>query len=337
VPTFKLLHASDLHLATTPYRAGAVIAGWVAKHKPKMLSRPWLQISHEPNTMRAFAVLAHAIQPEIDALIITGDLATTGRRVDLNAAYSYLTDKAVGGTPFTSAGKPTLSAYVLRKRLDILPGNHDRYRSSAMLYRPGGTVFDQVFSSPHWFSGQSTKNGIAIRRGSVVMHLVKADFSLHKRDSGTAFYYLPGWFGQGKVRHSVLNSLVDRTRRVRQYITSQGYEPFTIWAIHFDPYSTDSTLSLLESGRLADAARKTSVTTILCGHTHESKIKPLSDVTTVYACGTTCQAKTEQNDCQVLEIELSEQHSNDVKAYQPKIHVTWYRYDGQVFRVLMKR
>jgi len=302
-----------------------------------MLSRPWLQISHDPNAMRAFAVFAHSIEKEIDALIVTGDLATTGSRADLNAAHAYLTDTAVGGTPFTSAGNPTLSAYALRKRLDILPGNHDRYRSSAVLYRPGGSVFDQVFPSPYWFSGQSTKNGIAIRRGSIVLHVVKADFTLRTRDSGKAFYYLPGWLGQGRVRHSVLNSLVDRTQRVCKHIRNQGYEPFTIWAIHFDPYSTDSTLSLLNSDRLANAAKKAQVTTVLCGHTHESKIKPLSDMTTVYACGTTCQSNSEQNDCQVLEIEAPENTHSYLHVRRHKVHVTWYRYDGQHFRILMKR
>ena len=145
--TFRLLHASDFHLAETPYKAGTTTAGWVAKFKPKKLSRPWLQISHDPHVLRAFAVFAHGIAHEIDALIVTGDLSTTGRRVDLHAAKAFLTDPAVGATPLTSEGEPTLSAYGKRNRLDVLPGNHDRYRSAARLYRPGGTVFDSVF--PH--------------------------------------------------------------------------------------------------------------------------------------------------------------------------------------------
>jgi hypothetical protein len=105
----------------------------------------------------------------------------------------------------------------------------------------------------------------------------------------------------------------------------------SLWAIHFDPCSTDATLQLLHSDRLVQAAKDAGVTTILCGHTHESKVKPLSDTTTIYVCGTTCQARRKrddppvQNDCQILQIDVD----SSTPTAQPALEVcvTWYRYD----------
>jgi hypothetical protein len=167
---------------------------------------------------------------------------------------------------------------------------------------------------------------------------LKADFTLRGHDRGLRFYGLPGWLGQGRVRRATLwgrpglKGLVDETKQWHDFYRQEGLIPVLIWAIHFDPFTTDGTLQLLGSDLLVQAAQDAGVTAILCGHTHESKIKPLSATTTVYACGSTAQAGSPQNDCQVLEVDVPEDGSAG-----PSVRVTWFRYDnasGQ-FRRLM--
>ena len=325
-------------------KAFRAVAGLFRKDLGELI-QSWRLVSHDKIVLRAFAIFAHNIRKTIDAMIITGDLATTGNLTDLQAAYEFLTAPAGQRSYLTAVGEPTLSEWMgppinpnQRQLLDILPGNHDRYRPGLRCL-PGGTVFDARFSPALWVSGTRVQAGLAKRKNDVVLHVVKADFALSRWYHGKFFYYLPGWYGQGRVYEEVLEELVEETKRIRKIITDQECTPISLWAIHFDPFTTDETLQLLESERLIEAAKEANVTAILCGHTHESKIKPLSDTTTVYACGTTCQAnKTKKqdaskvkdaskilNDCQVLEIEVD---TSSLRA-QPeiKVGVIWYRYE----------
>ena len=218
----------------------------------------------------------------------------------------------------------------------MLPGNHDRYRSLGRHYRPGGVVFDGVFCPKNgrqfWRAGQGIERGVALQKGTAVVHIVKADFTLHRGDHGRPFFWLPGWFGQGRVRQTVLDELVDVSKRLRHDIEQDGYIPITLWAIHFDPTTTDQTLILLEWERLAEAAKTVPVTAILCGHTHETKVKAIASGTSVFACGTTAQAASPFWDCQIIELETA-----DLGGALVAVRVHWYRYDRGQFRFLATR
>jgi hypothetical protein len=329
---FRILHASDLHMAALPFMPGGSTVGW-----PRKLAKHWRQTSHDPAPLRAFVQFAHKNQNAFDALLVSGDLATTGERPDLAAAYNLYTALPANATVcVTSTGEPTLVQWATAGKLDLLPGNHDRFRSVKQLYRPGSQVFDRVFC-PHlgtrfWCAGQGVAHGVSILRANSVLHIVKADFTLRRGDGGKRFYWLPGWLGQGRVDQTVLDQLVDATKQVRDDYEKQGWKPITLWAIHFDPSTTDQTLLLLEWEKLAQAARDLKVMGILCGHTHESKIKPLSDSTFVYACGTTAQAGSPQWDCQAIEV-----LTDDSGVSPPTIRVNWYRHDNGQFSFIASR
>lgn len=334
---FRLLHASDLHLGRGGFTSLIAKAGW--SHR---LQNGWPLISHNPSAVGAFARFAFANRHSFDALVITGDLATTGNAWDLRAAYRLCSAApAHQGVYLTSAGEPTLSHWARAGHLDILPGNHDRYRSRANLCRPGGVTFDAIFNPPQgrvfWSAGQGVAPGIAIRRGNAVVHVVKADFALHRGDNGRRHYWLPGWLGQGRVYRAVLDRLVATTDQIRIQIRQSGWIPITLWAIHFDPSSTDATLQLLDWKLFADAADAVPVGAVLCGHTHETKIKPLSPSTTAFACGTTAQAALAHGvpgvwDCQIIEVDASEDDGS-LKA----IRAEWYRCDRGQFRLIGTR
>jgi 3',5'-cyclic AMP phosphodiesterase CpdA len=298
------------------------------------MAQHWRQTSHDPAPLRAFVTFAYQNRHAIDAILVSGDLATSGDRPDLTAAYRlYTSHPANPGVCLTAASDPTLFYWAHAQTLDVLPGNHDRFGPARNLFRPGGNVFDRVFCPlggvQLWSAGQGVAPGVAIYRGSWVAHLVKADFSLHRRDGGKPFYWLPGWFGQGRVLQTVLDQLIKATKRARDDITQNHLKPVTLWAIHFDPSSTDRALELLDSRLLAQQAAELDVKAILCGHTHETKVKPLSPKTLVYACGTVAQAGSPQWDFQIIEI-TTDDHGHT----PPKISVRWYRFDKGVFSLL---
>jgi hypothetical protein len=118
------------------------------------------------------------------------------------------------------------------------------------------------------------------------------------------------------VYQDILGDLVKQTKMGTDLRT------ITVWAIHFDPFSTDPTLQLLDSDLLVEASEAAGVDVILCGHSHETKIKPLNRRTTVCACGTTSQAGAPFNDCQVLQFV-----TDDIHFGPPEISVLWLRYD----------
>src|SRR4051812_49155981 len=104
MPIFRLLHASDLHYAAMPFRAGSPASGWLGQ-----LARYWRLTSHDPAVVRAFVQFAHVNRAALDALVITGDLATTGDLVDLRAVQTLFTAPALGPTHLTGGGNPTLA------------------------------------------------------------------------------------------------------------------------------------------------------------------------------------------------------------------------------------
>jgi hypothetical protein len=330
---FRILHASDLHLAATPYAlgswssaglrmlAGLPRRGGISPARLAKLTNLFRQGTHDPDVLRSFARFAAFNHAALDALIITGDLANTGGRRDLLASYEFCTEPAILNTYMTSKGAPSLSIWIdpEDRRLDLLPGNHDRYRSAPLL--PGGKNFDRIFSG-FWTSGQGVEAGVSITKGTAELQVFKADFTLERTDMGKLHFVLPGWFGQGRVRRAVLDQLVIKTREWRERSVQAGRKPVAVWAIHFDPFSTDGALQLLGSESLMQASGDAGVTAILCGHTHERKVKPLTPTTTIYACGTTSQSGTPHNDCQVLEF-----HVADDNAEISKTLVTWHRYD----------
>ena len=85
---FRILHASDFHIGTTPWDPGNKFTAWIAKKLGiASLTQSWRRVAHDANVQRAFAVFAHDMREKVDALIITGDLATTGYPSDLRAAH----------------------------------------------------------------------------------------------------------------------------------------------------------------------------------------------------------------------------------------------------------
>src|SRR5580704_7639784 len=122
--TFRLLHASDLHLALKPYQYGLPDSWWDVV---RFRCSPSLVSSQDPDLVKAFFVFASTMPPDdidYDILVLSGDLATTGQWADLQVARAFIEGVAAGGAPPTF-DLPSLDGHP--GTVKLIPGNHDRF------------------------------------------------------------------------------------------------------------------------------------------------------------------------------------------------------------------
>jgi hypothetical protein len=270
----------------------------------------------------------------LDAILVSGDICNTGYRRDLLRGLRFLDGPAVSNNIYDAHHDATLGFLNPGCTL-VLPGNHDRYRRIPV-YFPGGTAFDAVFGA-HWRGGFHGVWAWCVPNVVRNLVIVGADFALGRRDFGRFHYSLPGWLGQGRVNAKTLQDLVNATRKLRlAQASGTGCAPLILWAVHFDPFASDGSLQLLESGKLVEAAQAEHVPIILAGHTHETKVKPTAKMTGILppagtaraimaiTCGTTAQAGASQgNDFQVLTFTVP-----DDGGGATTLSIEVYRYHG---------
>src|SRR6266480_922263 len=125
--TFRLLHISDLHFSARPNAVNPLTSlGGVRpadlglwRHFPRhiILFGP---SSYSSPLATHLALYIDSIQDAVDAIIVTGDLATTGSEVDLSTAKAFF---------FADTRIPPVARVKLNLRIPVifLPGNHDRF------------------------------------------------------------------------------------------------------------------------------------------------------------------------------------------------------------------
>lgn len=279
---FRIAHASDLHLGRkaswlNPIQAAgfsrkAFGAMWsVLKMEERgLVARATYPSTFNPDAANRLLANINQLAPSIDALVLTGDLATTGEHEDLALALDYL-----DGRP-NRLWRPTHTDSIFQHsamKVIALPGNHDRYGGD--LREPISTKFENYFGE-HWDFNQGHSRGLigesATKRvrystfqdSHNILLIVSADFSLTSTKQATTTF---GHFGQGIVARRVLDELVHTTATIRNF---KNLNVFVVWAIHFAPSHPGGNidLELLDSKLLVDEASNNSVDLILCGHTH---------------------------------------------------------------------
>ena len=250
--TFNVLHISDLHFASEPNIIGLNDVSPAALFRT---GRPGFASSHSPDV--AEELLAFVGEAKgIDAVLITGDLATTGNSQDLSAAKEYV------------------SKFRRVAPLFVVPGNHDRFGALGL---PGNRLFDSMFD---WQAGmqQAEVIGVLEREGSRLV-LVGADLCLPQGQWGDTMF---GYAGQGIASPGVLRSLERESQAAR---TKFGSDAALAWAVHFPPQfpQCDPSLKLLNDRGLIKAAKAAGVPTIFAGHTHKDMIYVRDDVTVMCA------------------------------------------------------
>lgn len=318
---FNIVQISDFHLCTepdwlTPYDEGSILDRVAAAYDTLLGKRSTrgrvlpLAYPSSFDSDVAIGLLKH-LRPKIDsldAIIVSGDVATTGRVEDLEVAKDFLN----GVLPPTlllnpwvelEGVKPSLLADP-KKCVITLPGNHDRY--DGITARPGLRNFEKIFGSlwdmerqhAHQPPGTSNRIRVAtIKKEDCLLILCFGDCSLNSmQEAQGAFAH----FGQGIASDQVVKDLEKATRGAKERAKDLGLTSCVAWIIHFPPHfpEINPDLKLINEDSLVYMAEACGIDLLLSGHTHET----LSYRATgkhrgipVYCCGATTGLSNHQS------------------------------------------
>lgn len=298
----KILHVSDLHISKYPFLKQ------LDRRSPATyydaIRNGTYAASHSTRKLRALVSLVYRLRDQIDAVLITGDIATTGLDYDLALALAFVDGPTDAHDSRTSHGFPTISGADIP--VFLLPGNHDRYklRLKRLGYAPGGRLFHQVFYR-HW---QGDVRVSKIIKADFVAGIVAADFSLRSWRDAEGPNYLVNQYSQGRVYPDILKTCIDETVAFReQYQKIRNV--FIIWAVHFPaiPGQEETYMKLRSREDLIVAADQNGVSLLLSGHTHDpfEFASPRYSFRSLGAGSTTQDDSPEGNYCEVITIENS--------------------------------
>ncbi len=261
MPDFRILHISDLHIA------GDNMAMYY-RFLDKKLSVFSLG---RDEILRRVAQLIYEWRKEIDAVVITGDIAATGLESDLASAKRFLQSPQGPSSPPWINSKSQATIEFFGKPVVLVPGNHDRFRD--LLGAPG-TTFYRTFGE-YWTEGVG---GIQVHylpnREKPELAIVCMDLTLDSVSHATVWF--GGHWGQGRVYPERLKALKNVTS------TIYGTYPTcaVMWILHHAPefekrYKLMKQKTLIDAIDLVGEAEQSRVTYILCGHTHKSRNYPV--------------------------------------------------------------
>lgn len=351
----RILHASDLHISTTKRMQSVIDTlkdldkwDWSFENRRRMeadIKALWktfrdktaVSSSYDRDILRAFAEFAYknakrfdeagnVTRGDIDAVLLTGDLATTGSKDDIGKTLAFLRGPASRAPRFLmDDGSPTLSA--LQVPVKYLPGNHDRFVFTdetawtvlyeiemPKFYDVGGREFDEKIRN-FWNDPVQPMNKILMPLSTgrtLAVHIILADMTLRRFSDHDGRWF--GWIGQGRAYHgrendgvpgfqaetnpvfgnreAVLSTLVAETERLKAQSISANEVPCVIWACHFPPWfpGVAANSRLISSHHFVKAANNAGIKAVIAGHTHEHLQYRRSGMNfDVFCCGTTAQ------------------------------------------------
>lgn len=298
-------------MAETPMRAELASLWRKPKTAYRRLKAREVTASHNPEVVKRLAAFAFRRRDSINAIVITGDIATTGSPEDLTSGYKLIADKPDHIPYLNVDGDGTLN---LSDDLPIviLPGNHDRYMPTTRKHSliPGGRHFHQVFSA--WWTDDVHAHVVEL--GNSRLGLFAADFSLRSLKDASFPTFWNKW-AQGKVYPDVLQRLEGITLQFMLDGKFAGKRSVPVWAVHYPPNydygnkrrTTEHRLNGEED--LVAAARRCEVPLILAGHSHKHRYYPNGIVTPFTFCaGTSSQVgpAVPGNYCHIISFDIDD-------------------------------
>jgi predicted phosphodiesterase len=314
---FNIIHLTDLHFASVPDRANIFSDASIrAKLSGLLQGDSFVPSTHDPQIAEGVAAWLYRQRAALeqagdalDALILSGDLATTGLRDDLDPAFDYV-DTAPTNNYYRDArgGEQRVGAHLATiadpsKPCFIVPGNHDRFKNNGC--RSGGKLFDTVFDK-YW---ARQTNGVV---ASILTKLnaageeerlaiIGVDGCLRRRSDATSIVHE---MSQGYFYIDALDALRDKTEAARRMYPDIA----VVWVVHFPPHHTVSLMETMRDGGFMWAESRNinpNVSMILSGHTHQNQVFPAGAGCTIWNGGSVTQcAEKRGNWLQYLEIEV---------------------------------
>ncbi len=269
---FRFLHVSDLHLCQESNRKNFLTlledppskyidvgrSAW--RYGPQALINP---TSYNGPTLAALSEFVYNRPGAYDAILISGDLATSGTAIDHAIAYSY-----VDGDPVNkwrdSDNRPVLSQS--RANVLVCPGNHDNYNGVSPR-KPSNVHFVLKFGTKYLPRFKEFVGHTILAGEDHALAIIYADFGFQANQDARNSIHL---YGGGRVHSTVIGEMVARTVRFRTSNALPHRNRSVVWMIHFAPYNSGNwTLDLTDRHIVIDEASRMGVKHILCGHTHE--------------------------------------------------------------------
>jgi 3',5'-cyclic AMP phosphodiesterase CpdA len=280
----RLLHLSDPHLA----KSDLFGAEWSEYFK-----NPFIRWPGGDEAANVAVLTAYERKKQFDAIIVSGDLANTGLRRDLERARLFVTEKNT-----REGAKTKIGLGIINKPSIIMPGNHDRYIHKGAV-AAGGAEFDEVFGEL-WGVGQGVKT-VRLSENPPVTAVI-ADLTLQGETSAANPRSWVEAYGNGRVyTHSVAQL---------NYVTQEAFArgDYVIWVIHFAPWFSGlgSLLKLLDEEKLPLRSGTQRVSHVLCGHTHIPRRYRVEGVEIICAGSCTKDGKSSERKfpCSFLILEL---------------------------------
>ena len=163
--TFRFFHISDLHLSSRYESWANPVSGSVTDIKLSVLKNLFkVRSLFYPSTYSkdvSIAAYEYIIQraDQADALIVTGDLATTGSDDDLKSALNYFLGKE--GVVWNPNSRIPAALVESEINVVLMPGNHDRYHGKAKDCLKPGNFSYEIYFEDNWALA-SKQNGITI-------------------------------------------------------------------------------------------------------------------------------------------------------------------------------
>lgn len=303
---FRIAHISDLHFGAESNRAN-VRTYFSGNASTRKLGSPLRSIAagiqqstHNLDIALQAAQTILDNRTNLDAVIVSGDLACIGNDVDLRMGRDFLNSPAHPRFQYVNwAAQPTIS--MVQSEIFILPGNHDRYLDEFGYC--GSTRFDSVFHS-EWGNPNPFVKTLSLKDKLLddKIGFVAADFCLQS-DSDVVGNSL-NRFGQGRAYQNVVSLLVRETERVKLEHPGIG----VVWVLHFPPSNkavVDPRLQLIEPEKVLTAAKECSVSLILAGHIHAPR-RLMEDGVEIFVAGSaTAFMEPESNWIHFHEIEAA--------------------------------
>lgn len=288
---FRLLHISDFHFGQvvnnlnmltllTSVSGDRVSDEFRAREGTFAYNKSLLHLNtHSDGAAFAVARFAYDREDDFDAVIVSGDLASTGQMPDLAVAASYFLEEP----PEHFFEMRTDKAFFpSRRKKIIVAGNHDRYTN--IFAGPGGTNFDEVFEG-HVPKGRRVYS-FTRKKQNESLAVICGDFTFQSSVD------VPGWskedviarYGQGISYDHLVQEMIAETKRRRD----ERPGALIIWCIHFAPFDCQEDLRLRDHHKLTAAAQELGVRILLCGHTHSSHVLKSGNLAILVAGSATC-------------------------------------------------
>lgn len=300
---FRVLHASDFHFSIEPNRRH-----WFRRISRKFEDCPETPeptstryrgygfCSYHPSVAQQVAEFAYRNASYLDAIVCSGDLATSGTTEDLTAAKDFIF--SVCKTKFVNGRlQPTLQGSMLP--ILIMPGNHDRYADSDG--NSGSANFDLVFDS-YWQTEHVPRiQTLELQKQNQKLCFISADFCLKKSSDAAGRPKMFAKRGQGKCYDDVLDNLVKTTNSIKD----NDDATFVVWVLHFPPIDeAGEFLKLIDVDKFIKSVNDHNIKLILSGHLHKS-INTTIQNSQIHVASTACGVDiVDGNLLHVIEIDL---------------------------------